>query len=439
MMLYEEDWAAVVLRSKCPYRDTMRSSAETALMILRRSWRIARQAPRTPRGQRRHMTSAPWPGRRHRAWRGLPWPRSCSAAPSWCRWPWAGAPSCPRPPQSASCGPWSSWPEILTITQQPIIALDLHRYTGHMVTLTVFVNQLSSIDKTQGMGHDYPVIVVSPRLTRVVVTVPQCYIATCAVHTCDARYPRISVSWFSLLGPGVGASGLCSGPGAPSVTSPGQARKSPVARPGEQRAGPAKQMWAGTWDFNCFLTFKRDGEEARRMWNGDNGMIFYPTQLSNTVWGDHSCYLYCTVGQVHDDCLGGANPALDLWDGQVGVAAPWPLLPQLAGPAPCPALAALSEVLVHVLGEVAKQRELLVKGGRHLARGHGGQVVTLPELDKSESSDNVCLIEDFCLECYTFCLRSSWCEVIIEKNANWSVWELESQPVLVAVVNPLGD
>ncbi len=36
------------------------------------------------------------------------------------------------------------------------------------------------------------------------------------------------------------------GPGAPSVTSPGQARKSPVARPGEQRrVGPAKQMWAG--------------------------------------------------------------------------------------------------------------------------------------------------------------------------------------------------
>ena len=60
------------------------------------------------------------------------------------------------------------------------------------------------------------------------------------------------------------------------------------------------------------------------MWNGDNGMIFYPTQLSNTVTvkGDHSCYLYCTVGQVHDDCLGGADPALDLRDGQVGVASP---------------------------------------------------------------------------------------------------------------------
>lgn len=35
--------------------------------------------------------------------------------------------------------------------------------------------------------------------------------------------------------------------------------------------------------------------------------------------GDRSCYLYCTVGQVHDDGLGGADPALDLRDGQVGV------------------------------------------------------------------------------------------------------------------------
>ena len=126
-----------------------------------------------------------------------------------------------------------------------------------------------------------------------------CYM--CTLHTCDAWYSRISVSvsGFSLLGPGVGASGLCLGPGAPSVTSPAQARKSPVARPGEQRrVGPAKQMWAGTWDFNCFLTFKRDGEEARRMWNGDNGMIFYPTQLSNTVWGDHSYLVTCIVPLV---------------------------------------------------------------------------------------------------------------------------------------------
>ena len=109
---------------------------------------------------------------------------------------------------------------------------------------------------------------------------------------------------------------------------------------------------------------------------------------------DHSCYLYCTVGQVHDDGLGGSDPALDLRDGQVGVTAA-PLVEELGPLTPGPALAALSEVLVHVLGEVAQQRELLVKGGRHLARGHRGQVITLPKLDKSESSDDVSLLEDF--------------------------------------------
>ena len=109
-----------------------------------RCWRTARQAPRTPRGRRPRRTSAPWPGRRRRAWRAPPWPRSCSAAPSWCRWPWAASPSCPRPPQSASCGPWSSWPEMLTIL--PNHSIQLHSISsGHMVTLTVFVNQLSRL------------------------------------------------------------------------------------------------------------------------------------------------------------------------------------------------------------------------------------------------------------------------------------------------------
>ena len=290
MMLDEEDWAAVMLRSRCPYKDTMRSWAKTVSVrkIFRRSWRIARQAPQTPQGRRRHRTSAPWPGRRRRALRDPPWPRSCSAAPSWCRWPWAGAPESPRPPRSALCGPWSSWPEILTMmTQHRHSTINkLHWiiwiYTGHTASLTVFVNQLSYKDNTQGMSHDYPVIVVSPRMTWGVVTVHQCYILL-HVHPCDARYSWISglMVFFArcwCLCPVLVSLSL-SVPGAPSVTRPGQARKSPAAWRAETSAnkcGPGH----GT-----LIVSSHSKEMARRMWNGDDAIIiFYPTQLSNTGW-----------------------------------------------------------------------------------------------------------------------------------------------------------
>ena len=80
---------------------------------------------------------------------------------------------------------------------------------------------------------------------------------------------------------------------------------------------------------------------------------------------------------MHDDRLGGADPALDLRDGGVGV----------AGPPPRPA-PALGQVLVHVLGEVAQQRELLMQRGRHLRRRHRAQAAALPKLDIPDTRGN---------------------------------------------------
>ena len=112
-------------------------------------------------------------------------------------------------------------------------------------------------------------------------------------------------------------------------------------------------------------------------------------------------YLNGPIGQVHDDRLGGPDPPLDLRDGHVGAAGSDSSPASSSNSSSCssslddlPSLPALGEVLVHVLGEVAEQGELLVEGLRHLAAAHRGQVVPLAKLDKprkTEIIDCVCL------------------------------------------------
>ena len=83
---------------------------------------------------------------------------------------------------------------------------------------------------------------------------------------------------------------------------------------------------------------------------------------------------------MHDDRLRGPDPSLDLGDGEAGTARPNTSTSSSTGLG-LPGLAALGEVLVHVLGEVPEEGELLVEGGGHLAAAHVGQVVALSELD----------------------------------------------------------
>ena len=87
---------------------------------------------------------------------------------------------------------------------------------------------------------------------------------------------------------------------------------------------------------------------------------------------------------MHDDRLRGPDPSLDLGDGEAGTARPHTSYSPGLGLA---GLAALGEVLVHVLGEVPEEGELLVEGGGHLAAAHVGQVVALSELDIPGHSD----------------------------------------------------
>ena len=98
---------------------------------------------------------------------------------------------------------------------------------------------------------------------------------------------------------------------------------------------------------------------------------------SKTGAGAH---LNGSVGQVHDDRLGGSDPPLDLGYCEAGTAGSHTSTSTSHG-LHLPGLAALGEVLVHVLGEVPEEGELLVEGGGHLAAAHVGQVVALSELD----------------------------------------------------------
>lgn len=80
-----------------------------------------------------------------------------------------------------------------------------------------------------------------------------------------------------------------------------------------------------------------------------------------------------------------------------------------------------------------------MQGGRHLARGHRGQVVALPKLDKSESSENVKYFITKLNKMSPSVCGVADARVVIEENADRSVGELEAEPVLVAVVDPLRD
>ena len=270
MMLYEEDWAAVILRSRWPYKDTMRSWAETL-----RCWRTARQAPRTPRGRRRRKTSAPWPGPMPRAWRAPPWPRSCSASPSWCRWPWAASPSCPRPPRSAWCGPWSSWPEMLTLCYPTTLLHSIS--TGHMVTLTVFVNQLSWADRTQGLGHDHPVIVVSTLMTGVVSRSNN---ATCAPGLWRQIFldkcSNASLCSCACVGASSGPVLVSPVPGAP--VWPGQEVSSLAQRAESSKCGPRHRT--------LIVSSHSKEMAARRLWNG-NGTLSHTTFYTYIYFNPH--------------------------------------------------------------------------------------------------------------------------------------------------------
>jgi hypothetical protein len=102
---------------------------------------------------------------------------------------------------------------------------------------------------------------------------------------------------------------------------------------------------------------------------------------------------------MHDDGFGGPNPALDLWNNarrRRQSAANW--RPRAAigrrrrAVAPARRIAALGEILVHVLGKVAEQDDLLLEGGRHLV---GGQVAraaapTLTKLNVTEREQRGC-------------------------------------------------
>ncbi len=77
---------------------------------------------------------------------------------------------------------------------------------------------------------------------------------------------------------------------------------------------------------------------------------------------------------MHDDGFGGPNPALDLWNNarRRTIWRPRAAIGRRRRTvAPARRIAALGEILVHVLGKVAEQDDLLLKGGRHLV---GGQV-----------------------------------------------------------------
>ena len=111
-------------------------------------------------------------------------------------------------------------------------------------------------------------------------------------------------------------------------------------------------------------------------------------------------YLNCPIGEMHDDGFGGSNPALDLWNNarrRRQSAANW--RPRAAigrrcrrAVAPARRIAALGEILVHVLGKVAEQDDLLLEGGRHLV---GGQVAraaasALTKLNVTEREERGC-------------------------------------------------
>ena len=87
-------------------------------------------------------------------------------------------------------------------------------------------------------------------------------------------------------------------------------------------------------------------------------------------------YLYGSVCEVHDDRLGRPDPPFDLRYGR-GVRGA--RRPQFSAPAA--SLAPLSQVLVHVLGEVPQQGELLVQRGRHVLGRHRGHAAALGELN----------------------------------------------------------
>jgi len=101
---------------------------------------------------------------------------------------------------------------------------------------------------------------------------------------------------------------------------------------------------------------------------------------------------------MHDDGLGGPDPSLDLRN-HAGRSSPsadrWrPRVAVLRGAAAAAqrGVAALGEVLVHVLGEVAEEDELLLEGGRDLAGGQVARAVhALTKLNVTESKRTLSL------------------------------------------------
>ena len=84
---------------------------------------------------------------------------------------------------------------------------------------------------------------------------------------------------------------------------------------------------------------------------------------------------------MHDDCFGRSYPPLYLRNGRGHGA-------RARLDTPTPRLAPLGEVLVHVLGEVAEQGELLVQGGGDMLGRHRAHTAPLAELDVAENKES---------------------------------------------------
>ena len=95
-------------------------------------------------------------------------------------------------------------------------------------------------------------------------------------------------------------------------------------------------------------------------------------------------YLDGPICEMHDDRLRCPDPPPDLrYGGQPRPGCRW--RPSGGRPAPRHRLPPLGEVLVHVLGKVAEEGELLLEGGRDLVGGHAAAATTLTKLNVTET------------------------------------------------------
>ena len=152
-------------------------------------------------------------------------------------------------------------------------------------------------------------------------------------------------------------------------------------------------------------------------------------------------YLECIIVQLHDDCLGRAHPALhvDKWSTSPVHGRRFVLLL---------AVASFGQILVHVLGEIAKESQPFHQVGwksvEAVAARFTGRVL---EVQAAVSHTigrllNECQSNFMCWGGTTNLLPVvgvAYPRAVIEEDAHSSVRQLETEAIFVRIVDPFGN